>query len=193
MNGHGPRILESLYFWFHAARQAMRDVDIITHKVALALGKELAQVSWLASEADIAAAKHRAPASVEAVMERDRQRALGTVAVSDLYRILTGEGGVMTQVYDGVGSPVVDAIIDMRAEAGMPLPHRLHLPRGVADSLLARPFAGEEDWSVNESGLYVKRTAFDITSGMEQIIKLEGQVIDSEQTQTVFPYLPAAA
>jgi hypothetical protein len=194
MNGHGPRIVSAMYDWLSAGRQAMQDVDILTHKMALTFGMELAHVSWLASEDTIEESRRVAAKTVEAIMERDRQRALGTLALSDLYLILCSkEDGLIRRPVDSAGSPVVDVLVDMTGENDMPLPHRLHVPTEIADELLNGQLEDEESWHRNEHGLYVKRTALDMTAGMEQIITLEGQSLNRAQTQTLFPYLPAPA
>jgi hypothetical protein len=151
---HLPAIDAQHRYWARRQFNAVQNVDLTTHALAIALHREFSDFN---ESVLLQAAGVQDPWYIE----RDRRRVLGTLALSRLFRLMlqapTTSGKVPTPL-DAKAYKFSNFLGDMMTgEDGMPLDHRLHMMKEHVDGVLPPEEGVDEQW-YQQGGLYVRRT-----------------------------------
>jgi hypothetical protein len=191
LHGYDEQALKTGLKWATMRARARQNVDMARHAVAHAVCREIGQVLWLVNTGEEVLERSAEELSyIEKNGERDRRRLLGTLAIAELAEgILTDEDFLV----DGRGLKETNCMMDIMAKDGMPLPPRIHTEAGGIERLLGSAEGAPGTWYVNESGLYVQRTALDISAEMQMMLAVDNIQVADVPMETLFPYLPARA
>ena len=192
LHGHDEHIRESAQYWSDVLRTAEADIDIARYSLADTLHSEFTNMGWLLAGSVLLVDAYSLR-YIEANAERDRKRLLGSLALSDLSRALFGENrnGVVKELRDGVGSGTADLIFDASGVNGHPLPPRIHIPGEDAVALLGE--GAPDTWYVDDTtGLYVRRSAFDLSKTAAHTLEVDGiSLVGQTPMVSLFPYVPS--
>ncbi len=194
LHEYDQAVLESGYFWANVAHLAHTSMDMGTFLLAKSIAAEMGRTLWLVSDGGPAPEQNTDQQKyIERFGERDRRCLLGVLAVSDVMRLLRGsDPDVFLGLEDGIGLKKADIIVDLGNDSAWSS-CSVHLPAGDVDQLLGYPLGDvEERWYVNEKGLYIKRTPYDLSDTMRFTIEMEGYRVPDDM-QTLFPYLGVQA
>jgi hypothetical protein len=181
LNVHLAALEAQHRYWSRREIEATDDVELGKHALAHGLHDEIRAITT----GHIA--RLFGAGSSEHIRERDRRRALGTLATSLLMRIILRHDPTL---HDAVGLGYSTMVLDfMPDDNDMPLDHRLHMVRAAADQLLSAEGSPTDQW-YRQGRLYVRRTfpaqPSDPIIGFLQQRKVTA---DFDTMATLFPYV----
>jgi hypothetical protein len=196
LHGHKPHIIEMMRYWGKVRKETRGTEDTTRFDIAATLGSRLRDLSWRLTFDDdphFIATDEFSLDYAKKNFEPARRQLLGIVALSDLTKLLIDkEEGLISNVDTATADKNIHMILDVYTDEGYPFNPRVHLSPIEADALLDQPPGDDaESWYVNDDGLIIKRTALDMSPSMGMHVQIDDYTLASQNTQTLFPYLPA--